>query len=156
MTAFFPQLKTGLRATLVGAAMLGMAGCVAIYRNHGYVPPQDELDSIRLGADSRDAVLEKLGPPTSTGVLKDSALYYVESRMRHYGATAPKVVSREVVAVSFDARGTVSGIERYGLEDGKVVPLQRRVTSSSVEDKTFLRQLLGNLGRFNPGNMLEE
>jgi len=59
------------------------------------------------------------------------------------------------VAITFDQRGVVRGIERYGLEDGRTIPLQRRVTSSSVEDKTFLRQLLGNLGRFNPGNVLE-
>lgn len=156
MTAFVPQLRTGLRAAVLGVALLAVTGCVAIYRNHGYVPPEDELATIKVGVDTRDSVLETVGPPTSSGVLKDSGYYYVATRMRHYGATEPKVVSREVVAINFDQRGVVRGIERYGLEDGRVIPLDRRVTSSSVEDKTFLRQLLGNLGRFNPGNVLED
>ena len=76
--------------------------------------------------------------------------------MRTRGAGATKPVSRTLVAVTFDSRDVVSGIERYSLEDGKVIPLQRRVTSSSVEDKTFIRQLLGSLGNFNPGSLLEE
>ncbi|MGD9864994.1 MAG: outer membrane protein assembly factor BamE [Pseudodonghicola sp.] len=154
MTAFVPKLRTGLRAAVLGVALLAMTGCVAIYRNHGYVPPEDELDAIKVGVATRDSVLETVGPPSSSGVLKESGYYYVATRMRHYGATAPKVISREVVAINFDQRGVVRGIERYGLEDGKVIPLQRRVTSSSVEDKTFLRQLLGNLGRFSPNSAL--
>ena len=34
------------------------------------------------------------------------------------------------------------------------MPLERRVTSSGVEDSTFLRQLLGNLGNFGPSQIL--
>ncbi|TDK51969.1 outer membrane protein assembly factor BamE [Antarcticimicrobium luteum] len=156
MFASVSPLKAVLRSAVLGLAVLAVAGCAATYRNHGYVPTPEDLDAIQVGKDTRDSVIEAVGPPTSSGVLKDSGFYYVSSRMRHYGAAAPKVVSREVVAINFDQRGVVRGIERYGLEDGRTIPLQRRVTSSSVADKTFLRQLLGNLGRFNPGNVLEE
>lgn len=155
MIASVSPLKAALRRAAMGLAILAVSGCAAIYRNHGYVPSPEELDAIKVGVDTRDSVIEAVGPPTSSGVLKDSGFYYVASRMRHYGAAAPRVVSREVVAINFDQRGVVRGIERYGLEDGRAIPLQRRVTSSSVEDKTFLRQLLGNLSRFNPGNVLD-
>lgn len=155
MIASVLPLKAAFRSTILGLAVLAVSGCAAIYRNHGYVPKPEELDAIQLGKDTRDSVIKAVGPPSSSGVLKDSGLYYVSTRMRHYGPTEPKIVSREVVAINFDQRGVVSGIERYGLEDGRAIPIQRRVTSSSVEDKTFLRQLLGNLGRFNPGSVLE-
>lgn len=151
----FP-LKAVLRSLGLALAMLAISGCAAIYRNHGYVPAPEDLDAIQVGKDTRDSVIEAVGPPSSSGVLKDSGFYYVATRMRHYGPTEPKVVSREVVAINFDQRGVVRGIERYSLEDGRTIPLQRRVTSSSVEDKTFLRQLLGNLSRFNPGNVLDQ
>lgn len=150
-----PSLKQAVRAAVLGLAALSLAACVSIYRNHGYVPTEEELAAIKVGVDTRDSVTEAIGSPSSSGVLNESGYYYVATRMRHYGAAAPRVVSRELVAISFDQRGVVQGIERYGLEDGRVIPLQRRVTSSSVENKTFLRQLLGNLGRFNPGNVLE-
>ena len=156
MIASVSPLKAALRSAGFGLAVLALSGCATIYRNHGYVPSEDELAAIEVGQDTRDSVIEAVGPPTSSGVLKDSGFYYVSSKMRHFGPAEPKVVSREVVAINFDQRGVVRGIERYGLEDGRTIPLQRRVTSSSVEDKTFLRQLLGNLGRFNPGNVLED
>ena len=156
MNASVSPLKAALRGAGLALVLLAVSGCVTIYRNHGYVPTPDELDAIQVGKDTRDSVIEAVGPPTSSGVLKDSGYYYVASRMRHFGPTEPKVVSREVVAINFDQRGVVRGIERYSLEDGRTIPLERRVTSSSVEDKTFLRQLLGNLGRFNPGSVLED
>ena len=52
-----------------------------------------------------------------------------------------------MVAISFDSAGVVSNIERFGLEDGKVVPLARRITDTAVTDKSFLRQLFGNIGK---------
>jgi outer membrane protein assembly factor BamE (lipoprotein component of BamABCDE complex) len=141
---------------LVGAIVLSLGACTSIYRNHGYVPTDEELAEIVVGIDTRDSVSETVGPPSSSGVLNESGYYYVSSRVRHFGIRAPKVVERELVAISFNQSGVVQNIERFGLEDGRVVPLNRRVTSSSVADKTFLRQLLGNLGRFAPGQLLEE
>ncbi len=150
-----PTLKRVLRTVVIGAAVLSMVACTAVYRNHGYTPSSDELAGLVVGRDTRASVTEAIGAPSSAGVLNDSGFYYVSSRVRHYGASKPKVVSRELVAISFDQRGVMRNIERFGLERGRVVPLERRVTSSGVADKTFLRQLLGNLGRFNPSSVLD-
>ena len=155
MVASVSRLTRTIRAAILGAAALSLVACASGYRNHGYVPTDAELAEIQVGVDTRDSVAEAVGPPSAGGVLDNSGYYYVSSRIRHYGARQPEVVSRELVAISFDQRGVVRNIERYGLEHGQVVAISRRVTSSSVEDKTFLRQLLGNLGRFNPGTVLE-
>ncbi len=117
------------------------------------MPPADELAEIKVGTDTRDSVTEAIGAPGISGVVNDSGFYYVRSRVRHYGPKRPEVVSRELVAISFDQRGVVRNIERFGLEDGLVIPLERRVTESSVSDTGFLRQLLGNIGNFNPANI---
>ena len=154
MLMFDKLLKPVARAMAFSICLAAVAGCSPIYRNHGYVPTPEELAQLKVGVDNRDSVIEAVGAPSSTGVLKDSGYYYVASRIRHYGAKEPQVVSRELVAISFDQRGVVRNIERYGLEDGIVVPLERRVTSSSVEDKTFIRQLLGNIGTFNPATVV--
>jgi len=60
-----------------------------------------------------------------------------------------------LLAISFDANGRVSNIEEFGLEDGRVVQLSRRVTTSSVREVTFFAQLLGNFGRINIGDALD-
>ncbi|MFY0309271.1 outer membrane protein assembly factor BamE [Leisingera sp. D0M16] len=146
--------KSVLRGAVFAAAGLALAACTSVYRKHGYVPTPGQLAEVVPGIDTRDSVAETIGVPSSTGVLNDSGYYYVATRFRHYGATAPEPVARDLVAISFDAQGVVEGIRRYSLEDGKVVPLERRVTSSSVQDSTFLRQLLGNLGNFGPDQFL--
>jgi len=159
MIAIGSMLKQGrkraFRSALMGIVLVSLAACQAVYRNHGHVPTPEELAEIKVGVDTRDSVAETIGAPSSSGVLNEGGYYYVATRMRHYGPRQPQIVSRELVAISFDQRGVVRNIESYGLQDGQVVTFERRVTSSSIEDKTFLRQLLGNLGRFNPGAVLQ-
>ena len=141
------------RALLFSVLLFGMAGCSATYRNHGYVPTQDDLEQVVVGIDTRASVEDTLGTAGSTSVLEDNAMYFVRSRVRTFALLEPEVVEREVVAVSFDTNGVVQNVESFGLERGQAVQLSRRVTESSVANKTFLRQLLGNIGRFTPGGI---
>ncbi len=141
--------KTSLRLAGMGLALL-LTACSPQYENHGYVPPQDQLEQVVVGSDTKENVAQKIGVPTVSGVLSDDSYYYVKMRKRALGFMAAKEIEREVVTVSFNEAGVVSNVERFGLERGQVVPLSRRVTTSPVADNTFLRQLLGNLGRFSP------
>jgi outer membrane protein assembly factor BamE (lipoprotein component of BamABCDE complex) len=52
-----------------------------------------------------------------------------------------------VLAVTFNEAGTVENIARYGLEDGKVVQISRRVTETNIKGISLIGQLLGNFGR---------
>lgn len=142
--------RSGLRLLTVAGLAIGVAGCAAQYSNHGYIPPQEELDLIEVGSDTRESVADKVGVPASSGLLTDSGYYYVRMRTRAVGPIPPKEIERQVVAISFSERGVVQNVERFGLERGQVVPLSRRVTESSIRDNSFIRQLLSNIGRFNP------
>jgi len=133
-----------------------LAACAPIVRNHGYVPPDDQLRQLAVGRDSRAEVAELVGRPTTEGVLGEDAWYYVQSRFRQSGYRAPQEIDREVVAISFAADGRIENIERFGLERGRVVPLSRRVTEQNVKGVGFLRQLFGNIGQFNPGDFFNE
>ncbi|TNF64469.1 MAG: outer membrane protein assembly factor BamE [Rhodobacteraceae bacterium] len=144
------------RMALVACLTLGLAGCVEQVRKHGYVPSEEDLAEIVVGVDTRDSVAETVGTPSSSGVLNEGGYYYVASRISTFGPREPRVIDREVVAISFNQQGVVENIERFGLQDGRVVQLSRRVTESSVSNRSFLRQLLGNLGNFNAGQFLNE
>jgi len=141
------------RLVLVGA-ILALAGCSKIYRNHGYVPTEDELASVLVGVDTRETVEAAIGSPTSSGVVRDTAWYYVGSRWEHFAYREARAIDRQVVAISFDTRGSVENIERFTLEDGRVVALSRRVTDSNIKGISFVRQLLGSIGQFNAGELL--
>lgn len=131
-------------------ALAAVASCTATYRNHGYVPPESQLAELVVGVDTRATVDDTIGPPTASGVLAGGDYYYIRSRIRTYGMFRPEVVERQVLAISFNPGDTVANIERFSLADGRIVPLTRRVTDSSVVSSGFLRQLLGNIGNIDP------
>jgi outer membrane protein assembly factor BamE (lipoprotein component of BamABCDE complex) len=110
--------------------------------------------SLQPGVDTRDSVTEALGQPTTGAVLDGGGVFYVQSRFRTLGPFEPQVVDRQVVAMAFDAEGILRNIERYGLGDGRAVPLERRVTDDGLRDTTFLRQLMGNLGNFDASRFI--
>ena len=139
-----------IKFAVMGVAMLSMAACATRYRNHGYVPTAAELSEITLGVDTRDTVAETIGPPTASGVLDDSGYIYVRSRIKHFGPTRPEVVDRQVVVIGFDGNGIARNVEQYALEDGRLVPLQRRITDNNIQTGGLLRQLTANLGNFGP------
>ena len=139
-------IRSTVRIGLVTLLCIALAGCTARYRSHGYVPSEDELQQIVPGVDTRATVEDLIGVPSTSGTLNESGFYYIESDIRHYAWKEPEVVDREVLAITFDSAGVFENIERYGLEDGQVVPLARRITRSGDGDISFIRKLFGNIG----------
>lgn len=143
------------RWAMLGIAMALLTACTPLYRNHGYVPVDDDLALIEVGVDTRDTVAEKVGRPSTLGLLNDTGWYYVQSRWETLGPRAAKEVDRQVVAITFTPEGTVTDVGRYGLEDGQVVTISRRVTESNVRGASFIRQLLGNIGGLRADQVLQ-
>lgn len=135
---------------LAALALLAATACSPIVRYHGYVPPEGALAALSVGVDTPETVVAAVGRPTTEGVLGDSGLYYVQSRFEQVGPRAPREVSREVLAMTFLPDGTLGNVERFGLEEGRVVRLSTRVTAGVFADRTFITQLLGNVGRIDP------
>ncbi len=146
MTKSAAILKMGLVLVLVA----GLSACSPLVRNHGFAPTEEELSEIAVGVDTRDTVATVIGSPSSSGVIRDTAWYYLASRWETRLYFAPEEVDRQLVAVSFDNEGVVTNIERFTLADGQVVVLNRRVTDDNIKGLTFIRQLLGSIGNFNP------
>lgn len=146
MSSFSVKAKKTL---VVTASIVVLAGCSSTYKFHGYAPSEDELADVIVGADTRETVEEIIGKPSSSGLLEDGSWYYVATKVEHRTYRAPKAVERELVAVSFDVAGVVSNVERFGLEDGRVITLSRRVTDLPVKGPSVLSQILGNIGNFD-------
>lgn len=154
------QIGTCFRTKLakkVGLVVLicGLAACTSIYRKHGYIPAQEDLDNVIVGVDTVDTVEAAVGRPSGQGLLKDGDWFFVESRWKHRGYSEPKEIERQVVAIRFDDRGVVSNVERFGLENGRVVALSRRVTDSNIKGVGFLNQMFSSFGNFGAGTFFE-
>ncbi|NUB43233.1 outer membrane protein assembly factor BamE [Fertoebacter nigrum] len=149
------RLARRARNLTLGLAVMLAVACSPVFRNHGYAPEDTDLAQIEVGRDTRETVAEVVGRPSAAGLLNDEGWYYVQSRYRHYGARAPQEVDRQVVAISFTPEGVVQNVERFGLEQGRVVPLSRRVTETNVRGVSLISQLLGGLGRIRAEDVLE-
>lgn len=149
------RLGSGFKRAVMVIAVLSLTACAAVYRNHGYVPRDQDLEKVVVGTSTTETVARDIGRPSSTGLLTGGAWYYVGSTFRHYGARAPQEINRQVVAISFSEAGVVENVERFGLEKGEVVRISRRVTKSNVKGPGFLRQLLSNVGNFSAGQFID-
>lgn len=143
-----------VRITAVTLLVLTVAACSATFRNHGYMPPDDEVDMILIGVDTRETIEVTIGAPGTSGLLTESAWYYVQSRFKHFTYNAPEEIDRQVLAISFDANGLVENVEQFGLAEGRVVALSRRVTETNIKGITFLRQLFSSFGQFDASTLL--
>ncbi|HRK41701.1 MAG TPA: outer membrane protein assembly factor BamE [Gemmobacter sp.] len=155
MQARFVRLGRRVAPWLAGGILsLTLIACAPLYRNHGYIPEQTELDAIQIGA-SREEVAAAIGRPSASGLLNDVGWFYVQSRWEHKGGRSPVEIDRQVVAISFSEAGNVTNIERFGLERGRVVALSRRVTETNIKGVGFLRQLFGSIGRLRADQLVD-
>ncbi|SDX02813.1 outer membrane protein assembly factor BamE [Litoreibacter albidus] len=137
-------------------ALVVLAGCSEVIRNHGYIPVEEDLQSLTVGVDTRGSVEDLIGKPSSSGVLRGGDWFYVGSKLRHFAYRKPQEINREVIALRFSDDDVLQNVERFGLQDGRVVTLSRRVTETTVRDVTFIRQIIRNFGRIDLGQALGE
>ncbi|MEM7720114.1 MAG: outer membrane protein assembly factor BamE [Pseudomonadota bacterium] len=152
-------MKSGvlLRTWVVLLGLPVLTACAAVLEDsHGYVPERTLIDAVKIGIDTKDTVGRLLGRPGTEGIVDDLGWYYVKSDYETFLWRAPVEVNREVLAVSFSDVGVVQNVERFGLENGQVVVLSRRVTTANTQGVSFLRQLFSNLGNFDAGDFLPE
>jgi len=146
--------KSAFLLPLVILTVSLVTGCTTTYKDHGYLPLEESLNQVAIGKDNRGFVTGLLGSPIGSGVLDDGAIFYISTRIKTYLFYEPKVVSRDMIVVSFDSQDKVSNVERFSLEDGRIVVLSRRVTEAPVKGPKILSQILGNFGNVSADDLL--
>lgn len=134
--------------------MATLAACGGQYRNHGYMPLAEDVDALIVGVDTRDSIIEVMGVPTTGGVLTEEAMYYVRSRVHHKGYVKPNEIQRDVLVLSFDKNQILRNVERFGIEKGKLIRLEHRVTEAPGGDRSVLQKIIGSIGGFNPNSIV--
>ena len=143
--------KQSIKFSLVIAIAL-LTACSPKVENRGYIKQVDYKSEIKVGQDSREAVLEKLGSPSAKSSFGEETWYYVTSRKESVGFMKAEVVEQEVADIRFDNSGVVSAVNIYDKGNAKEFELVSRTTPTEGHSLSIIDQTLGNLGRFNkPG-----
>lgn len=139
--------RANIRVSVTGVLCLfiGLAGCAPQVSVHGYVPTEEDLSAIEPGIDTTFSIEERIGRPASSGLLRQNTWYYIQSTMEQMTYNPPRVTDRKIVEIRFDEDGLVEGVNRYGLEAGRVVDLNTRVTVSDTGQAGIFQQIFGNL-----------
>lgn len=130
-----------MRFSALAVSSLVLLGCTPVIETRGYLPDPAVEGSIKVGADTKTTLLDRLGDPSTQATFSGDAWYYISSRQRRVAFFNPTVLNRTILAVHFDKDGKVTDVKHYGLQDGHVIAFETRHTPARGRELTFLEQL---------------
>lgn len=134
-----PALAILLAATALGA-------CAPLKGHQGYIIDADLVNSVQPGVDNRATVEKVLGTPTLAGQFGGGDWYYVSRDTRNLGFNDPKPVAQTTLRVRFDQNGTVTAVDRMGLEQVASINPTNKKTPTLGRKRGFFQDLFGNIG----------
>jgi outer membrane protein assembly factor BamE (lipoprotein component of BamABCDE complex) len=118
---------------------------------HGARVDPDQLKELVPGTSTKADATSLLGSPTAHATFDDNTWIYISESTHTRIGRLPGVGAQDVEVLSFDQGGTLRNMRHLGQAESQPVTVASRTTPSPGTEATFLQQLLGNVGKFNPG-----
>ena len=145
-------MKLGLvKVSTIALAALLASGCASNRAHKGAVIDPQLASSIQPGVDNKASVTKLLGTPTLTGTFTPNDWYYLSRDTNQLGFQNPHVTNQLVMLVRFDKAGNVASVQRTGKDLILNVNPSHRSTPTLGRKKSFLDELLGNIGSVSSG-----
>ena len=143
--------RTVLRLSAIAVLAVAGASCAPVTTYSGFRADfnNTDLPQPQVGVDTKDTVRQHYGTPSTTAVFDQTAWYYVSSAEQQVAFYAPHTTQRHVMVVKFTGE-TVSAVENYGLERGRIVAYNHDVTPTRGRELGLLEQIFGNIGSTPP------
>ena len=130
----------------ISVSLLGAAACTPTNLYQGFQAIDANPSDVKVGTDNRSTVMARLGTPTATDSFDTNTWFYLSQTASKTAFYHPRVVRRDVVAISFDKESqAVTKVNVYTLKDGRVIAYNNRETPTRGRELTVLEQLFGNL-----------
>lgn len=130
------------------ALLLGVvaAGCTPLRSHTGYIIDADLVNSVQPGVDNRQSVIQTLGRPTIAGQFDTGEWYYVARDNRNLAFQTPRPDNQITLKISFDQAGTVTAVQRLGLDQVASINPSNKETPTLGKKRGFFEDLFGNIG----------
>lgn len=110
----------------------------------------ESLKELVPGTSTKADVSAVIGSPTARDTFDDNTWLYISELTQQRIGRTPGELEQNVVVVIFNDKGVLKTIEKRDIADSLPVTVIARTTPSPGTEASFLQQLLGNIGRFNP------
>lgn len=131
-------------------SVLFLQACSPSQATRGNLLTQDRINEIEIGVSNKTDVVKNIGSPTTTAPFDENTWYYIGQLTEKQGFLDREVVEQKVYLAQFDTEETLIAFSLVETEDLDV-PIIERQTPTYGNEITILQQLVGNIGRFNPG-----
>jgi outer membrane protein assembly factor BamE (lipoprotein component of BamABCDE complex) len=155
-----PPFSVALGKAVLGAAVvlspLVMSGCAVfspLPTERGQMVEKEDYDKLVPGTTTRADVTSLLGSPSSRATFDDNTWFYIGEVTAPVPLARPAIGRQQVLVLNFDQGGVLRGLRRLDKSNAHDVAMVSRVTPSPGSEASFMQQLIGNVGRYNPLGM---
>jgi outer membrane protein assembly factor BamE (lipoprotein component of BamABCDE complex) len=110
----------------------------------------ESLKELVPGTSTKADVTAVIGSPTARATFDDNTWLYISELTQQRIGRVPGELQQNVVIAKFNDKGVLESIGKRDKEDALPVNVIARTTPSPGTEASFMQQLLGNIGRFNP------
>ncbi len=110
----------------------------------------ESLKELTPGTSTKADVTAVIGSPTARDTFDDNTWLYISELTQQRIGRVLGEIKQNVVVLNFDDKGVLKSIQKYDKADSLPVTVIARTTPSPGTEASFMQQLLGNIGRFNP------
>ncbi|OPZ79335.1 MAG: SmpA / OmlA family protein [Alphaproteobacteria bacterium ADurb.Bin438] len=125
-----------------------MASCAQV-EIRGNLPEKVVLNEISIGMHKSE-VTKLIGSPSIVPAFSDDVWVYIGGKLNKKAFFDAKEEQRQAVYIKFNYFGRVQDIEVKEISDGMNVAFSKDKTKSLGQNYGIIKQLIGNIGRFNP------
>jgi outer membrane protein assembly factor BamE (lipoprotein component of BamABCDE complex) len=118
---------------------------------NGFVAVDTQPTDIKVGTDTRNTVVAKLGSPSTVSAFDKNTWFYVTQTSDKMAYLYPQLKSRRVVSISFDKDLKVAEVKQLTLKDGYDLAYEKRETPTRGRELSWIEQILGTIGRGGTG-----
>ncbi|HEY1749811.1 MAG TPA: outer membrane protein assembly factor BamE [Caulobacteraceae bacterium] len=131
----------------LAASLAGITACSPVVYHQGFQVVDVRPADVKVGQDTRSTVLAKLGSPTAQSTFDKDTWFYISQLRSQTSYYTPRTIQRDVTAISFDHdTQQVRTVDKFTLQDGRVIAYNTHETPTRGREMTFLEQLIGTIG----------
>jgi outer membrane protein assembly factor BamE (lipoprotein component of BamABCDE complex) len=135
------------------ALCLSMTACGWLLpppQTRGNKVESEQLKELVPGTSTKADVTALIGSPTQRATFDENSWLYITETTRPRVGRTLGVLDQGVVVLTFDDRGVLANVKSVTKDDALPVAVTARTTPSPGTEASFMQQLLGNIGKFNP------